>query len=257
MKKLLFYLVGAFSLLFPLSVGAASFTEGPQHWYLPVRALLGYLSDYGMQMESLFYFLLLAVALVIFLIFHQLVGIKLFDVYVLSVWVLMMHILGLPYFFAFVVWFVLFLSGINIIFKRITFLYFSKVVIHLLAGLFAVLLAFLVAAEVGFALTELNVLAVLILLFVTQHVIVKDADRLGKSWFGLFLKSLTVSFLAYLLISWHAVSVFLLTYPDILLLSIPILLWLGRRTGLRLAEWSRFSRLIREVADEDYKDLLS
>lgn len=260
MKKLLFLAIGALGFLQPVLVSAATtprFAEGPQHWYLPVSALFDYLLGAGMQLETLFYFVLLSVALLIFLIFNQLVGIKLFDVYVLSIWVLMMQILGLPYFLGFIAWFVLFLSGINIIFKRITFLYFSKVVIHLLSGLFAVLLAFLIAAEFGFALYGVHVLAVVVLLFVTQHVIVKDVDRLGKSWLELFIKSLIVALLAYFIVNWATLSSFLMSYPDLLLLSIPLLLWLGRRTGLRLAEWSRFSRLIREEADEDYKDLLS
>jgi hypothetical protein len=257
MKKFLFVLATFFCAVPFANAADLEFLGAPHHWYLPFRTLFDHLMRGGLSSEYLFWFVLLILSLMIVLLANQLVGLKFFNMYLLIMWIFFASILGLPLFLISLFVFILFSAGLNIVFVRFKFLYFSRISAHLAVGIFCVLLILLVAMQFKINIDAVTILGLIVLLFFTQHSTVKDADRLGSVWFALVLKSLAMTLFVYFFVNWSVIKNLFLSYPDLLLLSIPILLWLGRRTGLRLMELGRFSRLIRKEMDEDYKDLIS
>jgi len=257
MKKLLLGLLAVFSFVPVANAAQLEVFRAPHHWYLPIRTLFDYLMDSGLSMDYLYWFVLLLLSLMIVLVANQLIGFKFFNMYLLVVWIFLANILGLPLFLISLLVFILFSAGLNVLFVRFKFLYFSRISAHLAVGIFCILLILLIALQFRVPMDGISILSLIILLFFTQHSTVKDADRLGSVWFSLVVKSLVMSVFVYFVVSAAVVRDLFLDYPDLLLLCIPILLWLGRRTGLRLLELDRFSRLIRKEMDEDYKDLIS
>ena len=59
----------------------------------------------------------------------------------------------------------------------------------------------------------------------------------------LAIETLVISTLCYFLVSWEALRTFFLSYPELILLTIPLNYLLGKWTGLRLAEFFRFREL--------------
>ena len=61
----------------------------------------------------------------------------------------------------------------------------------------------------------------------------------------LSLETLLISVVGYYIASWHFLVSAILVYPWISLLTIPVNIFLGKWTGLRLSEYFRFRQIIK------------
>lgn len=83
-------------------------------------------------------------------------------------------------------------------------------------------------------------------------------DRVGgvegeRGWWSLiriFIESLFISSLAFLLISWEWLQVLLLAHPEVIILFILANVFMGRFTGLRLIEYFRFREVLKYTEEE-------
>jgi hypothetical protein len=83
-------------------------------------------------------------------------------------------------------------------------------------------------------------------------------DRVGgvegeRGWWALiriFIESLFISSLGFLLISWEWLQVLLLAHPEVIILFILANVFMGRFTGLRLMEYFRFREVLKYTEEE-------
>lgn len=75
-----------------------------------------------------------------------------------------------------------------------------------------------------------------------------------RAWYITF-ETILLAVIAYLVVNWQTLRLLVLAYPEIVLLTIPINIFLGKWTGLRLLEYSRFAKVIATESEEDYSDL--
>jgi len=65
------------------------------------------------------------------------------------------------------------------------------------------------------------------------------------------LYTLMFSLVSYVILQFNLTQIFLLAYPEIILLLIPINFWIGRFTWLRITEYFRFREIIHNIDEEE------
>jgi hypothetical protein len=70
-------------------------------------------------------------------------------------------------------------------------------------------------------------------------------EKGGRAAVILALETLFISVIGYYIASWHFLINAILQYPWISLFTIPINVFLGKWTGLRLSEYFRFRQVIK------------
>lgn len=64
-----------------------------------------------------------------------------------------------------------------------------------------------------------------------------------------FFYTLLIGLFCYVILNINAIKVILLSYPELILLLIPINFFIGKFTGLRITEYFRFKEIIKSVEE--------
>lgn len=111
-------------------------------------------------------------------------------------------------------------------------------------GVLGVLFAAPLIGNIG--ITEVSIFPVLILVLLSEDFTKVQLGKSARVAIALASETLILALVSFTVLSFRAVQIFALTYPEVTLLSSAILaLLLGRYTGLRLLELWRFRKLLR------------
>jgi len=137
-------------------------------------------------------------------------------------------------------------TGSRILIRKFRLLYLPRMALVLTAVSFAVLALFGVS---GLLLKQTGALAfsvfpILILASLAEQ-FVEAQIRLGlRAAAILTFETLLLSVVSTLIIQWDALQSLIVGFPELILITIPINILLGRWTGLRLSEYIRFRKLL-------------
>ncbi len=193
--------------------------------------------------------LILTIPLIALLIVfsQQVVGIRAFGIYVPSLITIAFLESGIRY--GALVFLVVLLTGTlaRIILRKLKILYLPRVALILTVVAFGMLVMMVGAAYFDIAgLKNLSIVPLLTMVILTEK-FVSAQIRYGFGLaFRLTVETFVLAAICYFLLSWQTLRVFVVSYPEWLLVTIPLLLILGRWTGLRLIEYWRFRRLAKE-----------
>ncbi len=192
--------------------------------------------------------LILTIPLIALLIVfsQQVVGIKAFGIYVPSLITIAFLESGIRY--GALVFLVVLLTGTlaRIVLRKLKILYMPRVALILTVVSFGMLVMMVGAAYFDIAaLKNLSIVPLLTMVILTEK-FVSAQIRFGFGRaFRLTVETFILSAVCYFLLNWQTLRVFVVSYPEWLLVIIPLLLILGRWSGLRLIEYWRFRRLIK------------
>lgn len=134
------------------------------------------------------------------------------------------------------------------ILKRARLPYLPRTALILWAVSMGILVLFLLAPL--FKFTELmivNIFPILILILLGQNFLDAQASTKQSDAIALTIETMLLAFISSLLLQWEMLQRFALLEPELLLLLIAVLnIFVGKFTGLRLAEWLRFRPIIEE-----------
>ena len=212
---------------------------------------VNYLVDSGIPANTVVLILLLPIIATIVAFMKQVVGLTTFGVYTPSIITLSFWILGLKFGITMILMIFLVGAAMRYILKKYRLLYIPKMAI-VFSAISLIVLAMLIIS-IQFNLFDaqffsLSIFPMLILSTLTEKFVNVQSNKGFKQALVLSLETVFVSIIAYLAID--ALKGFILTYPEIIFVTIFINIFLGRWTGLRLVEYVRFRDVLRHVEEE-------
>lgn len=144
---------------------------------------------------------------------------------------------------------ILFASIVSrIILKKIRIMQLPKMALSMFLVALSVFIALTASASLGlFEVGKLSFLPVLLLILLSDKIVALQLARGSRPAIVITFFTLLLGALGYAMLSFAPIRNFILLYPEIILILIPLNIALGRYFGLRLTEYHRFSAFRRYV----------
>lgn len=209
---------------------------------------INYLVNKGIPLNSITLILMLPVIATILSFSRQVIGMKAFGIVTPALTTLSFLVLGLQY--GLIIFSAILASGTitRLAMRRFHLLYLPRMALVLTGASIAILLVFgLAAATDNTALASFSIFPILILALLAEEFIALQFKAGARSALTVTAWTLALSIGCYFIVSWQLLRTLFVSYPEIVLLTIPGNILLGRWTGLRLTEYIRFRRLLRYI----------
>lgn len=219
--------------------------------YFVFTQAINYFIRYGISPNVIY--LLLCVPFITFIIafFRQFIGLQTFGVFSPLMLTLSFMMLGIKFgILAFAV--VMAVSYLlRLLFDQFNLLYIPKVA--LLFSAIALSFFFVLALAIYFE-TSLNlalaVFPLLVMSTISEKFVSAESQTGVKKAILIAAETVLVSFVGYALLELDTSKNFILARPEIIIVPIGLLVWLGRFTGLRMTEYLKFRALFTEESEE-------
>lgn len=95
-----------------------------------------------------------------------------------------------------------------------------------------------------------SVLFIIMFILVSEKLITLIVSKEFREYKYNIVYTLSFSLFSYVLLHFDTIKIFLLAYPEIIIIFIPVNFWIGRFTGLRITEYFRFRDVIHSIEEE-------
>jgi hypothetical protein len=224
-----------------------------------ISPLIQFFLDQGLNLDTIILLLLFPVVATIVVILRQIVGIKAFGIYTPSIITLAFVFIAKENFwdikYAIAIYIIVLSVGMamRFVLKKLRLLYLPRVAINLTVVSFSVLFVLAFAGyfgRTGFASTA--IFPILVIIMLVEKFVTVQIEKGNKTAVILALETLVIALIGYTVLSpttfigEYTIS-FTLSHPLALLLIIPINVFIGKWTGLRLNEYMRFHEVINKI----------
>jgi len=209
---------------------------------------INFLVNRGVPVNSIILILMLPVIATILAFARQVVGIKSFGLITPAMTTLSFLVMGLEY--GLILFVAIVLSGTitRSILRRLRLLYLPRMALVLTSVSFSLLLLLgLGVANDQSSILSFSIFPALILTILAEEFIAAQFKLGVRSALTLTTWTLILSTLCYFIVSSEIFRTMVLSYPEIILLTIPINIALGQWSGLRVTEYFRFRELLRHA----------
>lgn len=208
-----------------------------------------YMINQGVPQETVVLLLMLPIVATIIAFGRQVIGIKGFGIYTPLIISFAFLATGLKYGLVFFMTILIVGTLIRLLAKRFRLLYLPRMAIVLTTVALAILVLLLAGAYSGrVGLVAASIFAILIMITLVEKFIAAQIERGAREAIMLTSETLILSIISFWIISWSWLQNVVLLIPLwIILGSIIINIFLGKWTGLRLAEYFRFREVIKNV----------
>lgn len=216
-----------------------------------VSILVNYLLSHGVSGQTVILLLMLPVIATIFSFLKQVVGITTFGLYTPSIVALSFLALGWWIGLLFLLFILAVGYGARSFMKRWRLLYIPKVAIILAVLSFALLALVAFGTWAGLSFSRETVFILLILSTQAENFLNLKSE---EGWMSAILgitETVSGALLCVLIVQWQLLQSLVLAYPELILLTILMNIFLGRWTGLRLVEYFRFREIFKHLAEEE------
>lgn len=206
---------------------------------------INYLINGGVPINNIILILMIPIIATILAFARQFIGIKAFGLITPAMTTLSFLVMGL--YAGLIVFIVVLLSGslTRVLLKKLRLLYLPRMALVLTSASLAILVMFGVGAAFDTTATlSFSIFPILILAVLAEEFIAVQFTRGLRTALRITAWTLVLAIVCYFIMSWQLLRITLLAYPELVLLTIPINIVLGRFTGLRLVEYIRFRELL-------------
>jgi PKD repeat protein len=207
---------------------------------------INFLVNRGVPINSIILILMLPVIATILAFARQVIGIKAFGLITPAMTTISFLVMGLRY--GLIVFAAVLLAGTltRLALRKLRLLYLPRMALVLTS----VSLALLVLLGLGVAndrssILSFSIFPALILTILAEEFIAAQFKGGLRSALTITAWTLVLATICYFIVSSEIFRTLVLSYPEIILLAIPINIGLGRWSGLRLFEYFRFRKLLR------------
>lgn len=209
---------------------------------------INYLVNRGVSVSSLVLILMLPIIATIIAFARQVIGIKAFGLLTPAMTCVSFLVMGLRY--GLIVFLTILIGGTitRFILRRLHLLYLPRMALVLTSvSLTLLLLLGLGAASASerSSIISFSIFPALILTLLAEDFIAAQFKSGPRTALTVTVWTLLLATLCYFIVSSEIFRTLILSYPEIILLTIPINIILGRWSGLRLTEYFRFRELLR------------
>ncbi len=208
---------------------------------------INYLINKGVAIDNLFLLLMLPIIATLIAFLRQILGIKTFGIYTPTIITLCFIATGLKYGLTIFIIILLVATALRFILRRFKLLYLPRMAIVLCVVALVLLLLFMLGGYLNkTGMITLSILPILVLIIMVEKFIAVQIEKGGTTAILLSLETILVSVICYWIVNWEWFKTLILSYPELVLLTIVINIVLGKWTGLRLSEYIRFKALLKK-----------
>lgn len=207
---------------------------------------INFLVNRGIPINSLILILMLPVIATILAFARQVIGIKAFGLVTPAMTTLAFLVMGLQN--GLIVFLAVLLSGTltRLVLRQLRLLYLPRMALVLTSVSLALLLLLGLGLSTEVAgVLSFSIFPALILVILAEEFIALQFKSGARHAFNITLWTLVLSVACYLIVSWELFRTLVLSYPELILLAIPINILLGKWGGLRFSEYIRFRQIVR------------
>lgn len=215
---------------------------------LSISPIINFFIHQGIPLKTVELILMLPIIATFIAFLRQVVGIKAFGIYTpLLITFAFLATDGIKYGVVIFVAVILIGMVMRFILKPFRLLYLPRVAI--MVSVVAILILVMLATGGIFKRTGLaavSIFPILIMITLVEKFIAVQIEKGNQTAMILAFETLFISIVGFYIASWPALIHFLIAYPWIVLLTIPINIILGKWTGLRLTEYIRFKDVLKK-----------
>ncbi len=215
--------------------------------------------DSGVPLEHVVLLMLFPIIATIVVILRQILGIKAFGIYTPTIiTVAFMEVAKENFWnlkYAIAIYLIVLTTGMMMryILKKMRLLYLPRVAITITIVSFSTLVCLALAGSAlrtGFA--SASIVAILIMITLVEKFVAVQIEKGTRTASILAIETLIIAIIGYSLMSpktytGYSIIDFVLTYPFVILLILPLNIFIGKWTGLRLTEYYRFREVIKKI----------
>jgi len=231
------------------SLRVTSAASGLRPWNI-LSNLIDTMLTNGIPSDTVILLLILPIIATILAFLKQVVGITTFGLYTPSIITLSFIALGWQAGIAYLLFIILTGYAARSLMHRWRLLYIPKVAIILSVVSFTLLLLMGIGASLGLSFTRETVFLLLVMSTLSESFLTLKTEQ---GWFTAILgvsETIVAALLCVFIVQWAAFQSMILAYPELILLTLPINILLGRWTGLRLMEYFRFREVFKYMQEE-------
>jgi hypothetical protein len=203
----------------------------------------------GVPFETIVLILMLPIIATLIAFLRQVVGIKAFGIYTpLIITFAFLATNGLRYGIAIFVTVIAIGMLMRFALRPFRLLYLPRVAIMLSVVALSILFMLTLGGSLQrTGLASVSIFPILIMITLVEKFVAVQIEKGNKTALILALETLAISILGYFIASWPWLIGTILAHPWTILFTIPINIFLGKWTGLRLTEYVRFKNIIEKL----------
>lgn len=211
--------------------------------------IINYFLNQGVPFETIILILMLPIIASFIAFLRQVVGIKAFGIYTpLIITFAFLATNGLKYGIAIFAAVIILGMLMRVVLKPFRLLYLPRVAIMLSVVAIGILLMLTIGGNFKrTGLAAVSIFPILIMITLVEKFVAVQIEKGNKTAIILTLETLFISVCGYFIASSRLLIEALTAYPWIILVTIPVNIFLGKWTGLRLNEYFRFKNIINKL----------
>lgn len=203
----------------------------------------------GLPFETVILLLMLPIIATFIAFLRQVVGIKAFGIYTpLIVTFAFLATNGLKY--GITIFVAVIVTGMlmRFILKPFRLLYLPRVAIMLTAVAILVLGVLTLGGDLHrTGLAAVSIFPILIMITIVEKFVAVQIEKGDRAALILAAETLVISIIGYFIASSEPLIKFIASYPWAILFTVPVNVFLGKWTGLRLSEYARFKEIMKHL----------
>lgn len=214
-----------------------------------ISPLINYFIQQGVPLDTVILLLMLPIVVTLIAFFRQVIGIKAFGIYTPAI--VTFAFLAVPQLrYGVLIFIVVILVGMLLRFalKGLRILYLPRVAITLSIIAFSILILLAVGGTMHrTGLAAVSIFPILIMITIVEKFVAAQIEKGNKAAIILAVETLVISLVGYYLASWPLLIKGIVSFPWLILITIPINIYLGKWDGLRLNEYIRFRDILKNL----------
>lgn len=179
---------------------------------------------------------------------RQIIGLKAFGVYIPSILAITLVVTGLKSGIIVLIAILLVGTLIRLGLKKLRLLYLPRMAIVLTIVSLSILILFLGSTYfIQAPLTTVSIFPILILIALVEEFVKVQMEEGSRTAIIIIVETLILAIIGFYLVNWQSLRNIVLSYPEIILLSLIFNFFIGKWTGLRLLEYYRFRKVIEAI----------
>lgn len=217
---------------------------------MTIHPLIDFFILQGVPLDTIVLLLMLPIVATLMAFFRQIVGIKAFGIYTPSIVTfafLAFDPKGIKY--GIVLFFSVIITGMlsRILLKRFRLLYLPRVALTLTIVALTTLGILVIGGSFNrTGLASVSIFPLLIMITLVEKFVATQIEKGDKTAMILAFETLVISLAGYAVVRYHVLIELIIAHPWVVLLTIPVNLWLGKWTGLRITEYLRFRKIFNQ-----------
>lgn len=213
--------------------------------------MMNFMINRGVPVNSVFLILMLPVIATIIASARQLVGIKAFGIFAPTVISLSFLVTGIRYGVAMFCIIIVLGTLARLFARRIRLLYLPRMAMVLSILAISIFVLFFIGSYFGNNIIAISIFPILIMTVLAEHFISVQIDQGYKSALKLTGETLLLSLTGYFIGDWTVFKTTILAYPELILITFLINIFIGKFAGLRLTEYLRFKNIFKQIRNAE------